>query len=286
VVKAAGRNGLQVFEPGMHDAVVTQNELARELRTAIGHGQLRLLFQPQVDLHSGRVTGVEALTRWEHPERGTLLPETFIPIAETSGLIGAIDDWALTAACAQMHAWDTAGIPGVRVAVNVSARRLTEGDLAETVAASTRTAGVDRSRLELEVTETLAVSPGTGAAESIAGVRALGVQVAVDDFGMGHSSFNRLRDLPLDRLKIDKSFIAPLHPDTADASVAGAMITVGRSLGMEVVAEGVETPEQLQALRSLGCTVAQGYLFGRPVPAADLEDRLRAGVPVPELAAS
>jgi EAL domain-containing protein (putative c-di-GMP-specific phosphodiesterase class I) len=112
------------------------------------------------------------------------------------------------------------------------------------------------------------------------------VQVAVDDFGMGHSSFNRLRDLPLDRLKIDKSFVAPLHPDTAHASVAGAMITVGRSLGMEVVAEGVETPEQLLALRSLGCTVAQGYLFGRPVPAEDLADRLRTGVPVPELAAT
>ncbi|PWW25154.1 PAS domain S-box-containing protein/diguanylate cyclase (GGDEF)-like protein [Geodermatophilus normandii] len=278
VAKAGGKDRVRVFERGMREEVAAQDELVRDLRAAVGTGELRVLYQPQVDLRSGAVTGVEALARWQSATRGLVEPAGFIPVAEATGVIDEIDDWVIAQACAQLRAWDDAGLPPLRVAVNVSPRRLTTGDLAVGIAAATRDAGVDPGRLEIEVPE--AVAAGPDAAAGIRAVRALGVHVAIDDFGTGASSLSRLQDLPLDRLKIDPSSVALLAAGAAAGSVADAVIALGNSLGLQVVAEGVEQPAQLAALRSLGCDAAQGHLFGSPVPAATVERLVRAGRPL------
>jgi diguanylate cyclase (GGDEF)-like protein/PAS domain S-box-containing protein len=281
--KASGKGRWQLFQTGMHDEVVAHTELLRDLRDAVGNDELRVLYQPQVDLSSGRVTGVEALVRWEHPRRGLVTPDVFIPVAERAGLIEAIDDWVLRSACRQLRAWDDTGLPPLRLAVNVSAGRLVRGDLAETVAEITRGTRVDPSRLEIEITESVAIEHESEAAAAITSVRALGVHVAIDDFGMGHSSLSRLQTFPLDRLKIDRSFVAPLRPEATTGSIAAAMIALGRSLGLEVVAEGVETHEHVEALRTLGCGTAQGYLFSKPVPPGEVERLVGVDLPAAQL---
>lgn len=278
VAKAGGKDRVRVFERGMREEVAAQDELVRDLRAAVGSGELRVLYQPQVDLRSGAVTGVEALARWQSATRGLVEPAGFIPVAEATGVIDEIDDWVIAQACAQLRTWDDAGLPPLRVAVNVSPRRLATGDLAGSIAAAARDAGVDPGRLEIEVPE--AVAAGPDAAAGIREVRALGVHVAIDDFGTGASSLSRLQDLPLDRLKIDPSSVALLVAGAAAGSVADAVIALGNSLGLQVVAEGVEQPAQLAALRSLGCDAAQGHLFGSPVPAATVERLVRAGRPL------
>ena len=282
--KTAGRNRFAVFHPTMREELVAQSQLSRDLREAAAGGQFFLLYQPQVDVRSGRVTGVEALTRWQHPERGLVMPDTFIPVAERAGCIDAIDDWALGEACRQVAAWDAVGLPRLQVAVNISARRLARGDLAETVRSSARAAGVDPARLEIEITETATTTCAIEAARALEEVRALGVSIAIDDFGMGHSSFGRLRALPVDRLKIDRSFIAALDAHSGSGSIAGAMVAMGGSLGLDVVAEGVETEEQLAVLRALGCSAVQGYLFGRPMPADEVDLLLRSAPRIDALA--
>ncbi|HEY0127294.1 MAG TPA: EAL domain-containing protein [Blastococcus sp.] len=268
--KTGGRNRSALFEPEMRDQVIAHSQLLRDLRLAVAGEQFCLFYQPQVDLVSGEIRKVEALTRWQHPQRGLVAPDVFITIAETAGLVDLIDDWALQEACRQMSAWDAAGWPALRVAVNVSARRLARGDLAETIVACAQKAGVEPARLEIEITETGAVSCASQAAGTLRDVRALGVSIAIDDFGMGHSSFSRLQALPVDRLKIDRSFVGTLTAAAAQGSIAGAMVALGGSLGLDVVAEGVETRDQLEALRALGCPTGQGYFFGRPVPADEL----------------
>jgi diguanylate cyclase (GGDEF)-like protein/PAS domain S-box-containing protein len=278
VAKAGGKNRVRVFEHGMREEVVAQDELVRDLRAAVPTGELRVLYQPQVDLRSGAVTGVEALARWQSPTRGLVEPAGFIPVAEASGVIDEIDDWVITQACAQLRTWDDAGLPALRVAVNVSPRRLATGGLAVSIAAAARDAGIDPGRLEIEVPEDVAAGPD--AAAGIREVRALGVHVAIDDFGTGTSSLTRLQDLPLDRLKIDPSSVALLAAGAVAGSVADAVIALGNSLGLQVVAEGVEEPAQLAALRSLGCDAAQGHLFGAPVPAATVERLVRTGRPL------
>ncbi|PRY42149.1 diguanylate cyclase/phosphodiesterase with PAS/PAC sensor(s) [Geodermatophilus tzadiensis] len=282
VAKSGGKNRVRVFERGMREEVTAQDELVRDLRAAVPNGELRLLYQPQVDLRTGAVTGVEALARWQSPSRGLVEPAGFIPVAETSGVVDAIDDWVIGEACRQLRAWDDAGLPALGVAVNVSARRLGTGDLAVTLAAAARDAGVAPARLEIEVPE--AVAAGPDAAAGIREVRALGVRVAIDDFGTGSSSLSRLQDLPLDRLKIDTTSVALLAADAAAGSLADAVIALGNSLGLQVVAEGVEQPGQLAALRALGCDTAQGHLFGSPVPADAVETLLRDGRVLPAVA--
>jgi diguanylate cyclase (GGDEF)-like protein len=269
--KRAGKHRHQVFASDMHDKLVARTELIRDLRSAVTSGQLRLLYQPQVELESGTMTGVEALVRWQHPEHGLLSPDRFIPLAESAGIIADIDDWVLRQACAQARAWDDDGLAPLDIAVNVSSRRLTTGDLAATVSDALRETGLDARRLEIEITETVAVEQDTIAVDVLARVRELGVSVAIDDFGMGHSALNRLLTFPVDRLKIDRSFVAPLTRGGERGSLVHAMIAMGQGLGLRVVAEGVETHEQLDALRALGCPTGQGYLFKRPVGAAEIE---------------
>jgi len=269
--KAAGKGRYAFFETDMHDKLVAHTKLVRDLHHAVADGQLRLLYQPQVDLSSGHMTGVEALVRWEHPQRGLIGPDQFIPTAESTGTIVAIDDWVLREACHQLRAWDDAGLEALHMAVNVSARRLVSGDLADTIAAALQTTMVDPARLEIEITETVAVRHEANAVEAIKRVRALGLSIAIDDFGMGHSALSRLQSFPVDRLKIDRSFVASLTEGSERGSIADAMIAMGQSLGLYVVAEGVETHEHLRALRTLGCPSAQGYLFSKPVPATQIE---------------
>ncbi len=265
VAKSGGKDRVQVYERGMREEVAAQDELVRDLRAAVGSGELRVLYQPQVDLRTGAVTGVEALARWQSGSRGWVEPAGFIPAAEAAGVIDAIDDWVIGQACAQLRSWDAAGLPELRMAVNVSPRRLATGSLAGSLAAAARSAGVDPGRLEIEVPE--AVASGPDAAAGIREVRALGVHVAIDDFGTGYSSMAYLRRLPADVLKIDRSFVQDLGSDGRSTTLVASMIELARSLGLEVVAEGVETAQQHAVLGDLSCSHAQGYLFGRPEPA-------------------
>jgi predicted signal transduction protein with EAL and GGDEF domain len=280
VAKQGGKGRYRVFEPAMHEAVVARSELTRDLRLAVSEGQLALLYQPQVDVASGHMIGVEALVRWRHPRRGLLAPDEFIPTAEATGLITPIDDWVLHEACRQLRAWDDAGVRPLHMAVNVSARRLGADGLPEAVRAAIRDAGIAPVRLEIELTETVAVEHDGHAAAAIAAVRELGVRAAIDDFGKGHSALSRLQSFPVDRIKIDRTFIAPLGDGNERGSIADAMIALGLSLGLGVVAEGVETEAQLEALRSLGCASAQGYLFSKPVPAEAIAQLARTGAPL------
>ncbi|MDQ3632018.1 MAG: EAL domain-containing protein [Actinomycetota bacterium] len=273
--KRAGKGRYQLFEADMYAELVAHNELIRDLRSAVAGGQLRLLYQPQVDLPSGRMSSVEALVRWQHPTRGLLTPDRFISLAESTGMIGHIDDWVLVEACRQLREWDDAGLPPLNMAVNVSAHRLVAGDLAATIETVLGETAIASERLEIELTETVAVEHDAVAVQALTRVRKLGVRVAIDDFGMGHSALSRLQTFPVDRLKIDRSFIAPLTQGAERGSLADAMIAIGRSLGLDVVAEGVETREHLRALRTLGCGSAQGYLFSKPVAAREIERLMR-----------
>jgi diguanylate cyclase (GGDEF)-like protein len=275
--KHGGKGGYRLFEPEMHQAVIARAQLVRDLRQAVANGQLRLLYQPQVDVASGHMTGVEALVRWQHPERGRLSPDQFIPTAEQTGLITAIDDWVVREACRQLRTWDDAGLTSLHMAVNVSARRLATKDLAAVVEAALRAARIAPERLEIELTETVAVEHNEQAVAALVAVRALGVRAAIDDFGMGHSALSRLQSFPVDRIKIDRSFVSPLTAGAERGSIADAMIALGHSLGLDVVAEGVETHEHLRALRTLGCEAAQGYLFSKPVTAEEIEQLARTG---------
>ncbi len=275
--KRAGKGRYQLFESDMHEEVVTRAELGRDLRSAVAKRQLRLLYQPRIDLLSGRMTGVEALVRWEHPERGFLTPDRFIPLAESTGMIARIDDWVLGEACAQLRAWDDLGLGPLDLAVNVSGRRVVSKDFPASIVAAIRATGIAAQRLEIEITETVAVDNDDAAVSGINAVRRLGVRVAIDDFGMGHSALSRLQTFPVDTLKIDRSFVAPLTEGAERGSIAEAMIVMGQSLGLHVIAEGVETHEHLRALRNLGCGSAQGYLLSKPVPATEIERLADAG---------
>jgi diguanylate cyclase (GGDEF)-like protein len=275
--KRAGKHRHQLFASEMQERLLARNALTRDLREAITGNQLRLLYQPQVDLASGVMTGVEALVRWEHPEQGLLTPDRFIPAAESAGILADIDDWVLWTACAQLRAWDDAGVAPLELAVNVSAGRLARGDLAAVVGKALGDFELDPRRLEVEVTETVAVEHDAAAVATLAAVRELGVSVAIDDFGMGHSSLNRLQTFPVDRLKIDRSFVAHITTGAARGSLVEAITTMGQSLGLEVIAEGVETHDHLEALLELGCPSAQGYLFSRPVGPDEIAMHARSG---------
>jgi EAL domain-containing protein (putative c-di-GMP-specific phosphodiesterase class I) len=238
--------------------------LEAELRTAISSEQLRVHYQPQVALDSGAVVGVEALVRWDHPERGLLLPGSFIPMAEESGLVVALDQWVLDTACRQLAQWIDAGADAPRMAVNLSARSLQDPRVAAVVAGILERYQLPAAALELEVTETLAVRRPDDLLTVLMELRALGVSLAVDDFGSGYTVLAWLERWPLDRLKIDAQFVATITEASPRAPIVAALIALSHELGFRVVAEGVETPTQLATLRDLGCDEGQGFLLGRP----------------------
>jgi len=277
--KLTGRNRARFFAPEMGSAVTARAALETELRSALQAGQFLLHYQPQVD-DSGRMFGAEALLRWQHPTRGLVPPASFIPLAEASGLILPLGSWVLRQACAQLSAWSQSPrTSDLRIAVNVSARQLHQPGFVESVIAELQSVGVPGNRLELEITESLLVEDIEAAIRTLGRLRAQGVRIALDDFGTGYSALHYIKRLPLDVLKIDNSFVRDLLIEPNDMAIVRTVIALGQSLGLDVVAEGVEDGAQREVLLELGCRQFQGYLFGRPVPVELLEQGLAASVP-------
>ena len=274
--KAMGRNNTQFFIDEMNRRAADLLSMENRLRGAIERGELVLHYQPQIDLRSGAVIGVEALVRWLDPERGLIPPGDFIAVAEERGLIGQIGAWVLREACRQNRAWQDAGLPKLPIAVNISASQFRQDNLVEHIRAVLRETGLEAAYLELEVTESAVMHDAERLISTLAELRKLGVFLAVDDFGTGYSSLSYLKRFPIDKIKIDRSFVHDIPVDKDDYSIVRAIIGLSKQLGLKVVAEGVETPAQLAALRESDCDHYQGYLFSRPVDAAALESMLRA----------
>jgi diguanylate cyclase (GGDEF)-like protein/PAS domain S-box-containing protein len=276
--KKLGRNNCQFFRAEMQARVVEWQSLEGNLRGALDRNEFMLMYQPKIALTTGEISGVEALIRWQHPERGLIQPLKFVPIAEESGLIVPIGHWVLLQACRQACLWAQAGLPPVRVAVNVSALQFASKDFLSSVRAALISTGMDPRNLELELTETVLMGDAEAAMQTLRALKAIGVQLAVDDFGVGYSSFSYLRKFPLDALKVDRSFISDISSNPDNAMILSALINIGKSLKHRVVAEGVETEEQLHFLRQEGCSEGQGYFFCRPVIAEKFADFLQHGV--------
>jgi diguanylate cyclase len=276
--KENGRQSFQLFEAAMNVRAVERQSIEEGLRRALERREFVLCYQPKVDLRTGEISGAEALIRWTHPTRGPLSPWQFIPVAEACGLIMPIGSWVLREACTQAKAWADAGLSLPTIAVNISASQVRqEGFLAEvfTILAET---GLDPRRLELELTEGVLMQHVDSTAVILKALRARGVQVAVDDFGTGYSSLSYLSKFPIDTLKIDQSFVRQITTTPGETTIVTAIISMGRSLDMRVVAEGVETPEELAFLQAHQCDEAQGYYFGRPVAPEELAKLLATGI--------
>jgi len=264
--KENGRPSYQVFHPAMSERAVERHFIERNLRCALDREELTLHYQPKINLKSGAITGAEALLRWNHPTRGSISPAQFIPVAEESGLILPIGTWVLGEACRQVYAWMDAGLPEMTMAVNVSERQFQSENFAECLFATLLDIGLDPKFLELEVTESLLMRRPESTALILQSLREKGVSVAIDDFGTGYSSLSYLYKLPLDSLKIDQSFVRQITATPNQAGIVSAIIDMGKNLKLSVVAEGVETAEELDFLQSRNCDEAQGYYFSRPVP--------------------
>jgi EAL domain-containing protein (putative c-di-GMP-specific phosphodiesterase class I) len=249
--------------------------LETSLHTAISRKELVLHYQPKVDLRTGRIVGMEALVRWTHPKRGLLLPASFIPVAEETGLIVPLGEWALETACTQTRKWHDAGHRSLTVAVNLSARQFEQQRVESMVAKTLRKSGLDPHSLELELTESLALQDPDAIRSTLQDLRAMGVRCSIDDFGTGYSGLSYLTRLPIDRLKIDKCFVHEIARGDDDARIVAAVIALAHNLRLGVTAEGVETTEQLNFLCEHGCDEMQGFLFSRPVPPEEFERLLR-----------
>jgi diguanylate cyclase (GGDEF)-like protein len=276
--KSSGRNCLMVFSRDLSEALQRRVLLETRLKHALARGELALHYQPKLEIRSGRLVGWEALLRWQSPELGAVSPEEFIPVAEQSGLILPIGDWVLREACRQMRAWQDMGLVAGSMAVNLSTRQFRQKDLAEEIRIALRDSGLAPGDLELEITESSIMDSLTSAASVLAELERLGIRIAVDDFGTGYSSLSYLKSFSIHCLKIDRSFIHDIPGDDNDAAIVRAIITLAGSLGLTVVAEGVETEAQLAYLRANHCDQVQGYLFSRPLPPDECVSLMRAGV--------
>jgi diguanylate cyclase (GGDEF)-like protein/PAS domain S-box-containing protein len=269
--KDSGRDNFQFFTRELNTLMTERLEMEGHLRRALERQQFVLAYQPRVDLDSGRIVAAEALLRWRIPKRGTIAPQRFIALAEETGLIVPIGKWVLQTACAQNKAWQDEGLPPIGVSVNVSARQFRQQEnLVQTVAEVLRATGLEARYLELELTESMVMHDAPQLVAMLDQLKDLGVQIAVDDFGTGYSSLSYLKRFPVDRLKIDRSFVEHIASDPDDATIVRTIIALGHNLGLKVVAEGVESDEQLRFLRSNLCDEAQGFLLGRPVSSRHL----------------
>jgi diguanylate cyclase (GGDEF)-like protein/PAS domain S-box-containing protein len=279
--KEQGRNSFRFYTADMNERAVERLLLETRLRSALERGEFSLLYQPIVDLQSGKVGAVEALVRWTNPVEGVVLPARFIPIAEETGLILPIGEWVLRTACAQARAWQQSGLPPVKMAVNLSARQFGRERLLQSVADALQASGLSPRYLELELTESLLMRDADEVTQTLRALKAMGVGLSIDDFGTGYSSLSYLQRFPVDRLKIDQTFI---HDEAGGAAIVNVVTSLGRSLNMKVVAEGVETLGQLRLVRDRGCHEAQGFLFSKPVQPAEIADMLAKDVAHPALA--
>jgi diguanylate cyclase (GGDEF)-like protein len=266
--KSAGRNGFCSYSPEMHTYNPASMSLESELRKAIERDELVLFFQPQVDLASGKVRGVEALVRWHHPRRGLIPPMQFIPVAEESGLIIQLGEWVVRQALAQLRAWQAQGMRPLPVAVNISALQLRQKGFVGFLRAQLAECAIEPGLLELELTESVLMKDVEEMLRTLNEIKALGVRLAIDDFGTGFSSLSYLRRFPIDRLKIDQSFVRDIDSTPVNASIARAIVALANSLSLEIVAEGIEKPAEVAVLQQMHCHEGQGYLFSRPIEAA------------------
>jgi EAL domain-containing protein (putative c-di-GMP-specific phosphodiesterase class I) len=282
--KADGRRCWRFYHPDMNVRVQRRLRMERDLRAALEQQQFHLVYQPRVQLRSGDISGVEALLRWTHPERGPIGPDEFIPVAEEMGLIGAIGDWVLDAVCRQAAEWAAAGVPDVQLAVNVSAHQLRDDGFAQRIAGTLARHGLPARRLELEITETALMENTARAARMLQALVAVGVSIAVDDFGTGYSSLAYLRSFPLHVLKLDRTFVEQVAKERNDRVLAATIVLLGHALGLRVTAEGVEHADQAAYLASQRCDEAQGYYFSRPLLpeqfARLLNEQRRHGAPM------
>ena len=277
--KERGGARAELFDTGMRENAVKTLQVEQELQRAIERGELRLHYQPQVDLDSGRMIGAEALLRWQHPERGLLAPGAFLDVAEESGLIVEIGSWAVGEVCRRLRAWqDREETAGLRLSVNLGPRELSHPDVVTTVLTAVRRTAIDPSCLCIEVTESTAMADRDSGFRALRELSLAGVCVAIDDFGTGYSSLDQLRHMPADVLKIDRSFVQGMGPDSPDTALVAAALAMGAALSMQVVAEGIETDDHASALRELECRIGQGFLFARPLPPEELDGLLEAGL--------
>jgi EAL domain-containing protein (putative c-di-GMP-specific phosphodiesterase class I) len=275
--KDLGRNTFELYSAEMNANLDERLTLETDLWNALERNEFILHYQPKVDLASGRIIGLEALLRWNHPTKGMILPDRFVPIAEESSLIVEIGNWVLHEACAQGRAWQQTEGRGLPIAINVSGRQIHNG-LAEIVRAALESAELPPHCLEIELTESAVMSNTDAAIEALASLRDLGVGISLDDFGTGYSSLSYLKRLPVTGLKIDQSFVRDLVSDHDDSAIVRAIIVVGQELSLDVTAEGVETLEQVQFLKTHGCARAQGFVFARPLPASEVRALFPRGI--------
>ncbi|HYF63865.1 MAG TPA: bifunctional diguanylate cyclase/phosphodiesterase [Herpetosiphonaceae bacterium] len=273
-----GAGSFLFYASTMNEQLQQRLTLENDLRLALERQELQLYYQPQVNLRERTISGVEALIRWNHPTRGLISPKEFIPLAELTGLIVPIGEWVLRQACAQIQAWRAAGLQPVVVAVNLSGRQFKQPNLVALIRAILRDSQVDAAWLELEITESVMMDNIQDVSETLHQLRSLGLKIALDDFGTGYSSLNYLKTFPITTVKIDQSFVHDITAETRQASIAQAIITLAHSLNLEVLAEGVETLDQLQYLQAHGCDTIQGYFFSRPLPAPQLPQFLAGDV--------
>jgi len=271
--KERGGARTELFDSAMRDNAVSAMRIEQELQRALEQGELRVYYQPGVDLATGQVVGAEALVRWEHPERGLIAPDRFLGVAEETGLIVPLGMWVLGETCRHLAEWQSRPETAhLHLSVNLSARELTHPDLVSSVLGCVRESGVDPHSLTIEVTESTAMVDGDSGFRALRDLSSEGIRVAIDDFGTGYSSLEQLRRMPVDIVKVDRSFVSGMAADSTDREIVAAVVGMGRALKLCVVAEGVETPEQAELLRELGCDIGQGYLYAKPLPAAEMDE--------------
>jgi len=274
--KEDGKNGFRFFTKDTRTQSIERLTLETALRRALDRNQFALHYQPKVDMATGQITGVEALLRWTHPELGVLPPMQFIPLAEETGLIVPIGRWVLKEACAQNMAWQRRGLRRISMAVNLSPRQFVDQHLLQDIDEALAASGMSPVLLQLEVTESMVMRNVSRAVKVLDAIQSRGIRLAIDDFGTGYSSMSLMKQFPIDTIKIDRSFVRDLPKDSEDQAIAQAIISMGKALGMTVVAEGVETTEQETFLRDHACDEMQGYLFSKPVPPQQMADLLRS----------